>query len=108
MQKANELPERIDRLRESADADAQRIGQAAYFAGIERYLPLLHPDAGTAADYLPADMLVVLDEPANGLDSEGLERLAEVIAAARSAKRAILAASHQPIGLGDHHIVKLG
>ena len=52
--------------------------------------------------------LWLLDEPANGLDSDGLERLAAIIAAARSAKRAILAASHQPIGLDDHQTVKLG
>ncbi|MBC8102279.1 MAG: hypothetical protein H7Z41_06805, partial [Cytophagales bacterium] len=59
--------ERVERLRESAEGDITRLSQAAYFAGIERYLPLLHPDAGCALDYLPTDggeILVVLDEPA--------------------------------------------
>lgn len=64
MQAADESSERIERLRESAENDIQRIAQAAYFAGIERYLPLLHPDAGCALDYLPDNCLVVLDEPA--------------------------------------------
>jgi transcription-repair coupling factor (superfamily II helicase) len=64
MQKAGEQADRFDRLRESAENDTQRIGQAAYFAGIERYLTVLHPDAGCALDYLPTDTLVVLDEPA--------------------------------------------
>lgn len=43
--------------------------------------------------------LWLLDEPGNGLDSEGLERLAEAMAEHRSAGGAILAATHQPIGL---------
>ena len=51
--------------------------------------------------------LWLLDEPANGLDADGLIRLAEAMAEARKAGRAILAASHQPIGLGDHRTVDL-
>ena len=62
MQKAGEEGERVERLQESAEGDITRLGQAAYFAGIERYLTLLHPDAGCAADYLPADILPVFDE----------------------------------------------
>lgn len=64
MERKKEIPERLDRLRESAEADIARIGQAAYFAGIERYLPLLHPDATCALDFLPDNTLFVLDEPA--------------------------------------------
>jgi heme exporter protein A len=45
--------------------------------------------------------LWLLDEPANGLDSEGQERLAALMAAHRSRGGAVLAASHQPLGLGD-------
>ncbi len=52
--------------------------------------------------------LWLLDEPANGLDSDGLARLAEIIGQERKAGRAILAASHQPLGLGDHHSLELG
>ena len=64
MQKAGETAERIERLRDSAESDIVRIGQAAYFPGIERYLPILHPDAVTALDYLPKNGLAVFDEPA--------------------------------------------
>ena len=52
--------------------------------------------------------LWLLDEPANGLDAEGLERLAGLMAAHRAAGGAILAASHQPIGLEDARRVVLG
>jgi heme exporter protein A len=52
--------------------------------------------------------LWLLDEPANGLDADGLVRLAEIIADGRNKGRAILAASHQPIGLDDHQTVALG
>ena len=43
--------------------------------------------------------LWLLDEPANGLDREGQDRLAAAMAAHRAAGGAILAASHVPIGL---------
>jgi len=43
--------------------------------------------------------LWLLDEPANGLDSEGAECLAAAIAAHRAAGGAVLAASHQPLSL---------
>jgi heme exporter protein A len=51
--------------------------------------------------------LWLLDEPANGLDADGLARLSELMTDARKSGRAILAASHQPIGLGDHETVTL-
>ena len=44
--------------------------------------------------------LWLLDEPANGLDSDGAERLARAIATHRSGGGAVLAASHQPLGAG--------
>ena len=43
--------------------------------------------------------LWLLDEPSNGLDSEGQERLAAAMAAHRAGGGAILAASHTPLGL---------
>ncbi len=52
--------------------------------------------------------LWILDEPANGLDPDGLDRLAAVLAEARRSGRAILAASHQPIGLDGGLEVRLG
>jgi heme exporter protein A len=51
--------------------------------------------------------LWLLDEPANGLDSEGERRLAAVVAAHRAAGGAILAASHQPLDLPDSRGVAL-
>lgn len=41
--------------------------------------------------------LWLLDEPANALDSEGLERLAEMISAHRAKGGAVVAASHLPL-----------
>ena len=49
----------------------------------------------------------LLDEPANGLDVEGQARLAEAVAAHRSSGGAVLAASHQPLGLDDARGVAL-
>lgn len=43
--------------------------------------------------------LWLLDEPGNGLDVDGQERLAAAMAAHRAGGGAILAATHQPLGL---------
>ena len=51
--------------------------------------------------------LWLLDEPANGLDTDGLARLDAAMAAHRAAGGAILAASHQPIALDGAQIVPL-
>lgn len=52
--------------------------------------------------------LWLLDEPANGLDADGQDRLAGAMAAHRESGGAILAATHQPFGLGQAHEVWLG
>ena len=52
--------------------------------------------------------LWLLDEPANGLDADGQERLAAAMAAHRAGGGAILAASHQPLGLDGAQTVALG
>lgn len=52
--------------------------------------------------------LWLLDEPANGLDVDGQERLAAAMAAHRASGGAILAATHQPLGLDDAIKVQLG
>jgi heme exporter protein A len=52
--------------------------------------------------------LWLLDEPANGLDADGLARLEAAMAAHRAAGGAILAASHQPLALDGAQIVTLG
>ncbi|HEX8655668.1 MAG TPA: heme ABC exporter ATP-binding protein CcmA [Allosphingosinicella sp.] len=51
--------------------------------------------------------LWLLDEPANGLDAEGLDRLTAAMAAHRGGGGAILAASHQPLGLDGAKAVAL-
>lgn len=52
--------------------------------------------------------LWLLDEPANGLDAEGQERLAAAMGAHRNSGGAVLAASHQPLGLTGAKSVTLG
>lgn len=52
--------------------------------------------------------LWLLDEPANGLDAEGQKRLVAVMAAHRGRGGAVLAATHQPIGLDDAQELVLG
>ncbi|MEA3063452.1 MAG: heme exporter protein [Sphingomonadales bacterium] len=52
--------------------------------------------------------LWLLDEPANGLDAEGQARFAMAAAAHLAGGGAILAASHQPIGLEAGAEVRLG
>ena len=44
--------------------------------------------------------LWLLDEPLNGLDADGAERLAQAVASHRADGGAVLAASHQPLGDG--------
>ena len=52
--------------------------------------------------------LWLLDEPANGLDAEGLDLLELAMETHRATGGAILAASHQPLRLGGAEIVTLG
>ena len=51
--------------------------------------------------------LWLLDEPLNGLDSQGAEQLAAVISAHRDKGGAVLAASHLPLA-GDWRTLELG
>jgi heme exporter protein A len=51
--------------------------------------------------------LWLLDEPLNGLDADGVERLDALVAGHRAAGGAVLAASHMPIG-GDWARLELG
>ena len=55
--------EAIERLTDRYEADTSRLQQAAYFDGLEQYFPYLVPKAVCAADYLPANAVVVIDEP---------------------------------------------
>lgn len=49
----------------------------------------------------------LLDEPGNGLDAESLHRLAAAIVAHRAAGGAVLAASHQPLGMAGAQPIDL-
>ncbi len=51
--------------------------------------------------------LWLLDEPANGLDSEGSARLASLVAGHRAGGGAVLAATHLPLGIEDARAVVL-
>ena len=51
--------------------------------------------------------LWLLDEPLNGLDADGVERLDALLASHRASGGAVLAASHAPIG-GDWAKLELG
>ena len=51
--------------------------------------------------------LWLLDEPLNGLDGDGVERLDALVAGHRASGGAVLAASHSPIG-GDWARLELG
>jgi heme exporter protein A len=53
--------------------------------------------AAIARTIASAAPLWLLDEPANGLDGEGIERLGDAIAAHRAAGGAVLAATHLPL-----------
>jgi heme exporter protein A len=52
--------------------------------------------------------LWLLDEPANGLDADGQARLDQAMAAHLAGGGAILAATHQPVGLNGAREVRLG
>jgi heme exporter protein A len=52
--------------------------------------------------------LWLLDEPLNGLDAEGAERLTSAMAEHRRSGGAIVAATHQPIDLSSTAEVRLG
>jgi heme exporter protein A len=49
----------------------------------------------------------LLDEPASGLDAASLDALTSVIARHRASGGIVLAASHQPIGIGDARVLAL-
>jgi len=63
--------------------------------------------AGLARVVASGAPLWLLDEPGNGLDAAALDLLGQVIAAHRADGGAVLAASHQPIGLDDALEVRL-
>ena len=55
--------EHAERLEERVEGDVAQMRAQAYFDNMEYYLPYLYPDAVCALDYLPAEAILVLDEP---------------------------------------------
>ncbi|MEW5766476.1 MAG: transcription-repair coupling factor [bacterium] len=43
----------------------EKLGLPASGTGLEQYLPLLYPEAGTILDYLPEKGLIIVDEPSS-------------------------------------------
>jgi heme exporter protein A len=98
---------RLDRARETVGMDAMDLMPLAK-------LPVRMLSTGQRKRAMLARVIAsgaslwLLDEPANGLDAEGLERLAAAMARHRATGGAILAASHQELGLEQAKRVALG
>lgn len=54
---------RPDKLVEAVENDILKLRGGEYFDGIEYYLPLIYPEEFCLLDYLPANALVIVDEP---------------------------------------------
>jgi len=56
---AGEVAERLKKVHPADSTDRDHLMRGLdtrfYFEGVEQYLPAIHPDAGTLADYLPED-----------------------------------------------------
>ena len=97
----------LDRV--SALPGMERMGLAALADVPVRMLSAGQRKRATLARLLAGDApLWLLDEPANGLDSDGMERLAREMAAHRRNGGAILVASHQELALAEARNVTLG
>ena len=83
--------EHAERLEERVAGDVAQLGAGAPFDALEYYLPYLYPDAVCALDYLPADALIVLDEPSQA-EARWEQREGEIaeILEARAARGEVL------------------
>jgi heme exporter protein A len=92
-----------------ADAGMEAMGIAPLAAVPVRMLSTGQRKRATLARAIASGAPIwLLDEPANGLDADGQERLAAAMAAHRAQGGAVLAATHQPIGLEGAATVALG
>ncbi len=98
---------RIDGTSPDAAMDAMGV---AHLAGVPvRMLSTGQRKRATLARVIAAGApLWLLDEPANGLDMDGQERLGLAVAAHLADGGAVLAASHQPLGFEGARTVTLG
>ena len=90
--------------------DALAAFDIAHLAGIPMRLLSTGQRKRAAFAGLWADTssIWLLDEPLNGLDSEGVELVRREIAAHRSGGNVVIYASHQPLDLHDEQVVELG
>ena len=75
-----------EHLRESVGRDIERLRNATYFAGLDRYRALLYPETPTLLEHLPESAIVVWCDPNRALSQinrvlEDSERSAELNAA---------------------------
>ena len=75
--------EHAERLEERVEGDIAQMRSGVYFDAMEYYLPYLYPDAVCALDYLPADAILILDEPsqARARWEQRETEIAEIVAA---------------------------
>ena len=51
------------RLRQTLEKDIETLENAGDLAAADRYMGLIYPEMATALDYIPADALVIIDQP---------------------------------------------
>lgn len=79
--------EHADRLDERVAGDIAQLQAGTYADQSEYYIPYLYPDPATALDYLPAEAVLVLDEPSQSkARMEQIEGEVAEIAIARAAR----------------------
>lgn len=94
---------------EDAQAGIEAMGLAALADVPVRMLSAGQRQRASLARVIAGEArLWLLDEPANGLDTDGLNRLAAAMAGHRAGGGAILAASHQKLHLPGAKTVALG
>lgn len=81
-QGTTEAREALERLRDTYESAYINLSQNSYFDGLEQYIRYLTADPVCALDYLPADAVVVLDEPAQA--KSHLERTLTDLKSAKS------------------------
>jgi transcription-repair coupling factor (superfamily II helicase) len=86
----SDLPSDQDSLTASRlQRDRERLARGEHFRGIEFYIPCLYPQPVTLLDYLPANVLVVID------DLSAVEAAAQTLEAQAADLRAELLAERQ-------------
>ena len=102
---------RIEEFADDETLDKLGIDNPFELSGLYRGRPIGEQSSMISGE-LPAMIHLyrrpLLDEPLNGLDGEGQDRLAAAIADHRAGGGGLLAASHQPLDLADAAQVALG